>query len=95
MKHLIKLFAFKNNTTLARFIDHLETIPDKVVFVVCPSNDAILLAFDAINTPQMYYTTDLDNYLNKPLVAVGKDCRANTHLNDWEKEQLFLKSFTN
>ncbi len=95
MKHSIKLFAFKDNTTLERFVDHLETIPDKVTFVVCPSNDAILLQFDAVNTSQVYYVTDLDNCLNKPLVAVGRDCGADIHLNDWEKEQLFLKSFTN
>ncbi len=95
MKHSIKLFAFKNNTTLVNFIGHLETIPELVTFVVCPDNDAILLEFDAVNTSQVYYATDLDNCLNKPLVAVGRDCGANTRLNDWEKEQLFLKSFTN
>ncbi|CAH9013957.1 hypothetical protein VP424E501_P0148 [Vibrio phage 424E50-1] len=93
MKHLIKLFAFKDYKTLVNFINHLETIPELVTFVVCPDNDAILLEFDSVNTSKVYYSTDLDNCLNKPLVAVGRDCGADTMLNDWEKEQLLLKSF--
>lgn len=93
MKHQIKLFNITDHNLLERFVDHLETMSDKVVFVVCPANDAILLQFEAVYAPQVYYATDLDNCTNNPILAIERDCRATNVLNDWEKDQLYLKSF--
>lgn len=87
--HQTKLQGFKTYAKFQEFIAHLETIPSIVNFVVC--GDAVVLEFEAVNAPAVYYYNDMDNVTNNPIIAVGRDCEVSTRLTDWDQEQLELK----
>lgn len=86
----IKLDKFNDVDTLSRFITHLESNPDVVVFTVV--GEALLLQFEAQNVSLVYYS-DVNGYLrNDPIIAVGRDCDATQELSEWDKEQLMMKA---
>jgi len=87
--HQCKLDSFTSYAKMQEFISHLETIPTIVNFVV--SGGAIILEFEAVNAPLVYYYSDMDNVANKPIIAVGRDCHVRDHLTDWDQDQLELK----
>lgn len=87
--HQTKLDRFTTYAKFQEFISHLETIPTIVNFVVC--GGAIVLEFEAVNAPLVYYYKDMDNVTNNPIIAVGRDCEVSTKLTDWDQEQLELK----
>lgn len=87
----IKFDNFNDNNTLTRFITHLESIPDIVVFTIV--GEALLLQFEAQNVSLVYYT-DVNSYLrNDPIIAVGRDCDATQELSEWDMEHLEMKAF--
>ncbi len=87
--HQTKLDRFTTYAKFQEFISHLETIPTTANFVV--SGGAIILEFEPVNAPLVYYYTDIDNVANKPIIAVGRDCEVTTKLTDWDQDQLELK----
>lgn len=87
--HQCKIDSFTTYTKFQEFISHLETIPTTVNFVV--SGGAVILEFEAVNAPLVYYYSDMDNVANKPIIAVGRDCEVTTKLTDWDQDQLELK----
>ncbi len=92
LTHSIKLeFLPERLIQLETFICHLETLSG-VTFVLV-GQSTLLLQFEACRASEVYYQTELDNIKNNPLIAVGVDCSATTHLTDWDMEQLEMKSF--
>lgn len=95
--HQAKLDRFTTYAKFQEFISHLETIPTTVNFIVSGDanefsySGAIILEFEAVNAPVVYYYSDMDNVANKPIIAVGRDCEVTTKLTDWDQEQLELK----
>lgn len=95
--HQCKIDSFTTYAKFQEFISHLETIPTIVNFVVSGDanklsySGAIILEFEAVNAPLVYYYSDMDNVSNNPIIAVGRDCEVSTKLTEWDQEQLELK----
>lgn len=94
--HRIKLHSFKDQAKFDEYVEFLDTqekVHGLVSFVVCPCNDAVLVQFEPHNVALAYYYNVMDYLDNKPIIAVGRDCGADTMLNEWEIEQLDMKLF--
>jgi len=90
---VMKLCNFKEYSKLQEFIAHLENIPEIVNFIV--AGDALLLEYEAVNSPIVYYYNKLANVKNIPIIALGRDCEASRTVTDWDLEQLELKRMVN
>ena len=89
----IKLDKFNCNLKVQEFLNHLESIPSMVNFVVV--GEAILLEFEPQNASIVYYSNSITYLRNEPIIALGRDCEAFTDLSDWDFEQLELKRMIN
>jgi len=89
----IKLQDFESYSKFQEFIIHLESIPSIVNFVVV--GNAILLEYEARNSSEVYYYSELDYVKNIPIIASGRDCEASRKVTDWDLEQLELKRMIN
>jgi hypothetical protein len=89
----MKLHKFKSYNKFIEFINHLESIPSIVNFVVL--GGAILLEFESQNVDLVYYYTTIDSIKNLPIVAVDCDCDVDTNITDYDINQLELKRLVN
>ena len=97
--HLTQIkIRVKDNTLLQKWVNHLDnlSIADKelssVTFVT--AGNSVILEFDSLYYEKVYYSNNIDNIKNEPIISLGVDADVEM-MTDWDRETLEMKKAVN